>query len=144
MSPILSWSFQLPVGCLQFETPTDSKVIKRHTKITVNQKKVPESGRHDDRPDNGGSKHLWNVGKVLPDYMTQHPWRQQSSYPSREPEVSQMCTCFGLYSLTRNCLIGQRRDGQTNCSQLLYSVNLSFPASLCSSFPFSTIPVYYR
>jgi hypothetical protein len=32
----------------------------------------------DDRPDNGGSKNLWNVGK-LPYYTAQHP-RRQSSY----------------------------------------------------------------
>jgi hypothetical protein len=25
------------------------------------------------RPDDGGSKHLWNVGKLLPDYTAQHP-----------------------------------------------------------------------
>jgi hypothetical protein len=31
------------------------------------------------RPDDGGSKHLWNVGKLLPDYTAQHPRRQLSS-----------------------------------------------------------------
>jgi hypothetical protein len=30
------------------------------------------------RPDNGGSNHLWNVGKVLPDNTAQHPRRQSS------------------------------------------------------------------
>jgi hypothetical protein len=30
-------------------------------------------------PDNGGSKLLWNISQCLPDYMTQHPWRQSSS-----------------------------------------------------------------
>jgi hypothetical protein len=28
----------------------------------------------------GGSKHLWNIGKFLWDYMAQHPRRQSSSY----------------------------------------------------------------
>jgi hypothetical protein len=28
----------------------------------------------------GGSKHLWNVGQLLPDYMVQHPRRKSSSY----------------------------------------------------------------
>jgi hypothetical protein len=28
------------------------------------------------RPDVGGSKHLWNVGKLLPDYRAQQPRRQ--------------------------------------------------------------------
>jgi hypothetical protein len=27
-------------------------------------------------PDDGGSKHLWNVGKLLPDYTAQQPRRQ--------------------------------------------------------------------
>jgi hypothetical protein len=35
-----------------------------------------------DSPDVGGGKHLWNVGKLLPDYTTQHPKRQLSSYMS--------------------------------------------------------------
>jgi hypothetical protein len=30
--------------------------------------------------DGGGSKHLWNIGKLLPDYMAQQPRRQPSSY----------------------------------------------------------------
>jgi hypothetical protein len=28
-------------------------------------------------PDDGGSKHLWNVSKLLPDYMVQQPGRQR-------------------------------------------------------------------
>jgi hypothetical protein len=31
------------------------------------------------RPDNGGSKYLWNVDKLLPDYMVLQPRRQPSS-----------------------------------------------------------------
>jgi hypothetical protein len=35
------------------------------------------SGSHGgDRPDDGGSKHLWSVGKLLLDYTAQHPRRQ--------------------------------------------------------------------
>jgi hypothetical protein len=41
------------------------------------------------RPDDGGNKHLWNVGKFLPDNMAQRPRRQPSSYSSPwEPEIS--------------------------------------------------------
>jgi hypothetical protein len=37
----------------------------------------------------GGSKHLWNDGKLLPDYTAQQPSRQPCSYsPPREPEIS--------------------------------------------------------
>jgi hypothetical protein len=31
-------------------------------------------------PDDGNSKHPWNVGKLLPDYTAQQPRRQPSSY----------------------------------------------------------------
>jgi hypothetical protein len=34
------------------------------------------------RADDGGSKHLWNVSKLLPDYTTQQPWRQPVSRES--------------------------------------------------------------
>jgi hypothetical protein len=40
------------------------------------------------RPNVGGSKHLWNVGKILPDYTALQFRRQQSSYsPMWEPEI---------------------------------------------------------
>jgi hypothetical protein len=41
------------------------------------------------RSDDGGSKHLCNVGKLLPDYTAQQLRRQLSSYlPPWEPEIS--------------------------------------------------------
>jgi hypothetical protein len=36
-------------------------------------------GEYEDRPNDGGSKDLWNVGKLLPDYTVLQPRRQQSS-----------------------------------------------------------------
>jgi hypothetical protein len=40
-------------------------------------------------PDDSGSKHHWNIGKLLPDYMVQQPRRQLSSYSLLwEPEIS--------------------------------------------------------
>jgi hypothetical protein len=40
------------------------------------------------RPDDGGSKDLWNVGKLLPDYTVLQPRRQQSEYsPPWEPQI---------------------------------------------------------
>jgi hypothetical protein len=39
--------------------------------------------------DDGGSKHLWIVCKILPDYMAQQPRRQPSSYsPPPEPQIT--------------------------------------------------------
>jgi hypothetical protein len=35
---------------------------------------------HQGGPDDGGSKNLRNVGKLLPDYMVLQPKRQPSSY----------------------------------------------------------------
>jgi hypothetical protein len=47
----------------------------------------PQKGTH--RPDDGGNKHLWNVGELLPDYTALQPRRQPSSYsPPWEPEIS--------------------------------------------------------
>jgi hypothetical protein len=43
------------------------------TKMIIFWDVVPCSLTH--RPDDGGSKHLWNVGKFLPDYMAQHSKR---------------------------------------------------------------------
>jgi hypothetical protein len=41
-----------------------------------------------DRPDDGGSKDLWNVGTTLPDYTVLQPRRQPSSYsPPWEPQI---------------------------------------------------------
>jgi hypothetical protein len=41
------------------------------------------------QPDDGGSKYLWNVGKLLPDYTAQEPRTQPSSYsPPWEHEIS--------------------------------------------------------
>jgi hypothetical protein len=45
------------------------------------------SGTH--CPADGGSMHIWNVGKFLQDYIEQHPKRQLSSYLLLwEPEIS--------------------------------------------------------
>jgi hypothetical protein len=42
----------------------------------------------DKYPDDGGSKALWNVGKLLPDYTALQPRRQPSSYsPPWEPQI---------------------------------------------------------
>jgi hypothetical protein len=49
---------------------------------------VAPCSQGDHRPDDGGSKYLWDVGKRLPDYMALQPRRQQSSYSqSWEPQI---------------------------------------------------------
>jgi hypothetical protein len=49
------------------------------------------------RPDDGGSKDLWNVGKLLPDYMALQPGRQPSLYsPLWEPQSLQVNKKFLL------------------------------------------------
>jgi hypothetical protein len=48
-----------------------------------------------DRPDDGGSKDLWNVGKLLLDYTVLEPRRQPSSYsPPWEPQILLIQLCF--------------------------------------------------
>jgi hypothetical protein len=40
------------------------------------------------RPDDGGSKDFWNIGKLLPDYTALQPRRQPSSYSLPwEPQI---------------------------------------------------------
>jgi hypothetical protein len=52
-------------------------------------------GEEDDRPDDGGSKHLWNVGKLTPDHTAQQPRRQLSYIRSCENYKSHVETvCF--------------------------------------------------
>jgi hypothetical protein len=61
------------------------------------------------RPDFGDSKHLWNFGKLLPDYTAQHPRRQSSSYsPPWEPEISPEIRSVSGYSISKQ---------KTECSQ---------------------------
>jgi hypothetical protein len=44
-----------------------------------------------DLPDGGGSKYLWNFGKLTPVYMALQPRRQPSAYsPPREPQILQI------------------------------------------------------
>jgi len=46
-----------------------------------------------DSPDDGSSKHLWNVGQFLWDYKAQHPRKQLCSHAlPREPEISKLPT----------------------------------------------------
>jgi hypothetical protein len=59
-----------------------------------------------DRPDDGGSKDLWNVGKLLPDYTALQPRRQPSSLQkSLQADISRTL-CFngasgrGLFEVT--------------------------------------------
>jgi hypothetical protein len=48
-----------------------------------------------DRPDDGGSKDLWNVGKLLPDYTVLQPRRQPSSSSGIEILLKQkQCKIF--------------------------------------------------
>jgi hypothetical protein len=45
--------------------------------------------------DNGGSKDLWNAGKLLPDYTALQPRKQPSSYsPPWEPQILHNMFCF--------------------------------------------------
>jgi hypothetical protein len=38
-------------------------------------------------PDDGGSKHLWDVGKLIPDHTAQHPRRESSSWHNTGPKL---------------------------------------------------------
>jgi hypothetical protein len=69
-------------------------VRTRIAKCFTNSKPRASLARVTHRPDDGGSKYLWNVGKRLLDYMAEHPRRQSSLYsPLWEPEMSPI-KCF--------------------------------------------------
>jgi hypothetical protein len=61
---------------LMKETANTSVTLVNFYQIT--QRNNPEDS-HLHRPDEGDSKHLCNVGKLLPDYTAQQPRRQPSS-----------------------------------------------------------------
>jgi hypothetical protein len=46
---------------------------------TIYLKVIYSQGDDDHRLHDGSSKHLWNVGKLMPDYIAQPPRRQSSS-----------------------------------------------------------------
>jgi hypothetical protein len=72
-----------PAGKRPFRRPSR----RWEDNIQMDLKQIGYHWRAGDRPDDGGTKHLWNVGKLLPDYMAQQPRRQPSSYsPPWEPE----------------------------------------------------------
>jgi hypothetical protein len=59
-------------------------------------------------PDDGGSKYLWNVGKLLPDYMALQPKRQPSSL---FPQSLYFCASFG----ETTCVEGNARPKHRVC-----------------------------
>jgi hypothetical protein len=78
-----------------------------------------------DRPDDGGSKHLWNVGKFLPDYMTQQPRRRPSLYsPPWEPEITHStCSLSGYFSNLTVYRVDARYMGRWYFSLYQYLLN---------------------
>jgi hypothetical protein len=57
-------------------------VSGRISSVTRTQlaKYIYQGDKHLECPDEGGNKHLWNVGKLLPGYTAQQPKRQSSAY----------------------------------------------------------------
>jgi hypothetical protein len=76
--------------------------------------------------DDGGSKDLWNVGKLLPDYTVLQPRRQPSSYsPPWEPQIltkpkfmRDWCSSMaGLRDKTQECLVTTLTGSQSLTSR---------------------------
>jgi hypothetical protein len=96
---------------------------------TFQRRLLPQSSqkRVNHRPDDGGSKILWNIGKLTPDYTAQQPRRQPSSYSSPwEPEISQgmgwFCQAYGSDKWrSENCyyIVSKEFLDQINGNQLL-------------------------
>jgi hypothetical protein len=83
-----------------------------------------------DRPDDGGSKHIWSVGKLLPDYTAQHPRRQSSSYsPPWEPEISPTLVVSIISSDMENILsLWCKRRRKSRRQYWVHHVNAEFAA----------------
>jgi hypothetical protein len=60
------------IHCAQVQSPVKMTVSRMLSRVIWKFTDV--------LPDDGGSKHLWNVGKRLSAYTAQHPRRQTSSY----------------------------------------------------------------
>jgi hypothetical protein len=60
---------------------------------------------HHHRPDDGGSKDLWNVDKFLPDYTALQPRRQPSSdSPPWKPQILKRLMCVHIiFNLSLTC-----------------------------------------
>jgi hypothetical protein len=56
-------------------------------------------------PGDGGSKHFWYIGKLLPDYMAQQPRRQPSSY-----SATRTCNRVMLIVMIIESWTGERGD----------------------------------
>jgi hypothetical protein len=82
-------------------------------------------------PDDGGSKHLWNVVKLLPDYTVQQPRRQQSSYlPPWEPKISFIV----VHIRTDNPTVRQRNNGISSSFRSILRSRIAFWRSVCRSW----------
>jgi hypothetical protein len=78
---------------------------------------------HGDRPDDGGRKDLWNVGKLLLDYTALQPTRQPSSYsPPWEPQIVVNLGIFFMWVLSvRRRTICTRSLAFRSCYMLYYN-----------------------
>jgi hypothetical protein len=83
-----SKTFAIPAqGTSQMLYRMSTKTLHLHND-TENKCGVLRTSHLHQRPDDGGSKYLWNVGKLLPDYTTLQPRRQPSSFSTPwEPQI---------------------------------------------------------
>jgi hypothetical protein len=62
-------------------------------------------------PDDGGSKHLWNFGKLVPDYTAQQPKNSHLSYsPPWEPQISLLHLLHSTKDLSRHSTVQNVRN----------------------------------
>jgi hypothetical protein len=85
-----------------------------------------------DCPDDGGSKYLWNIGKLLPDYTMLQPRRQPSSTLSLFTMfvwslINYTCRLIGLLRNLLHCL--PRQNGE------FFSILNKTPLPFWSLFP---------
>jgi hypothetical protein len=81
---------------------------------TLEQVSVP---RESFRPDDGGSKDLWNVGKLIPDNTVLQPRIQPSlKSPPWEPQILLRCARCGMILWTQTLVL--ESENEARCSFL--------------------------
>jgi hypothetical protein len=101
---------------------------------------LPFYNMTEDRPDDGGRKDLWNVGKLLPDYTVLQPRRQPSSYsPPWEPQIL-LWLILDCKKLTQNVIIAE----QTNTAYTQITKSVSTNMQLQRAFIAGITGAYYK
>jgi hypothetical protein len=88
------------------------------------------------RLDEGGSKLLWNIGKLLPDFTVQHPRKQSPSYPPvSKSETFQTWSCRFMWNFETRCMFFWSSGTFVTFRKVLLFMVRGFILSTCNPQP---------